>query len=371
MEVTRSTSNNLFSLEPLWFALLFVFSAASQAVQPVLSEAIITDVTDRSFSLIWTSDQQGLSTVELYSDASATVPIISGVSSLVYDIHTGSPELDELNRQASISSIEDAAKALGIIKVTITGLSPSTDYFIKFSVQNDATLEATLCPDAGAVYCPGLSASLLSLTTELAPVRTTSASQLYVTDILLENNANAQYGELLLLNAETAKYPISSFVGDGVPVPYATLDLNNLYSTTSNQSLLLAGSTIEAFGDIGEGLVVRHYKGTGGSVTTVKVAGINQQTGALLTAIDRDYGDCNSDGNIDGYDHLLLSNVVAGILPATDFSSVAFHPLLCNLYKEAGIDSVSTTVVIDDEDKTRLEGLLIGKTAPSSLPETP
>lgn len=367
--VQRPPSVGLLRLFSLVF--LFALQGQLQAAPPVLSEAIIADVTDRSFSLIWTSDQQGLPIVEMYSDVAGAVPVISGITYTAYDIHTGNPAFDESSRLASVTGIKDAAKSLGIIKVTTTGLNLATEYFVKFGVQVESTMETTLCPDAGISYCPDTSSALLSFTTEQTPVRTTSASRLFTTDILLELKVSARLGELLILNAETANYPVSAFVGDGVSVPYAILDLNNLYSSSSSQSLLLAGSTIKTFGDVGEGLVVRHYKGVDGSETGIQVAGVNLTTGALMTPIGRDYGDCNNDGRVDGYDHMLLENVVAGVLPTADYSSVAFHPVLCNLYKESGLNSVATSVVIDIEDGTRLEALLIGKLPLSSLPEAP
>lgn len=321
----------------------------------MLSEVIISDVTDRSFSLIWTTDQQGSPNIEIYSDAAGVLPV-ANTSSGLYQVHTGDPLLERSSRSTSITDIEDAAKTLGIVKMTVAGLDPATQYYIKFSITNATTLESTVCPDVGIDYCPNSFSGLLSLITEQAPMRTASAL-LFVTDILLEQSVSAQSGELIILNAESANYPISAFVGDGVPLPYASLDVNNLFSSTTNKTLVMAGSTVKSYGDIGEGLVVHHYKGVNGGVTTIKIAGINKKTGALFTAIDREYGDCNSDGNVNAYDHMLLANIIADALQVVDYLSVAFHPVFCNLYKESGINSIATSVVIDNEDKTRLVNL--------------
>lgn len=62
------------------FIFLFFLQGQLKAAPPVLSEAIIADVTDRSFSLIWTSDQQGIPIVETYSDVAGAVPVISGIT---------------------------------------------------------------------------------------------------------------------------------------------------------------------------------------------------------------------------------------------------------------------------------------------------
>lgn len=354
-----------------WFLLLFVISSVAQGVQPVLSEAVVTDVTDRAFSLIWTTDQSGQPSIEIFSDAAGTQPVTSGLTITPYEIFTGNPVLDESGRQASKDSITQSAKTFGIVRMTVSGLVAGTDYFLKFGLQADATLETTLCPDAGESFCPNAGITLLAIRTEQLPIRVSTASQLFLNDYLLVLNVTAQSGELVIVGAETANYPVSAFIGDGAPVPYAIIDLNNFFTAVSNQSIQITGSNVKTFGDVGEGLIVRHYKGTSGSVTDVQVVGINQGTGALMTPIDRDYGDCNNNGRIDSYDHLLLENVVAGILPSADYVSVAFHSVLCNLYKEDGLNSLKTSVVLDIEDGTRLKALLIGKTPVSNLPEAP
>jgi len=351
-------------------ALLYVISmSAAHAVQPILSEPVITDVSDRAFSLIWTTDQPGQPLIEIFSDAVGTLPV-TGFTLSSYGPSTGNPSLNGAARQASKDAITQAAKLLGIVKTTVTGLTPDTDYFVKFGIDADLTPDITLCPDAGVGFClaqPGL----LAITTAIQPVRESSITELFLNDPLLVLNITAQQGELIIAGVETSRYPISVFVGDGVPAPYALIDLNNVYSAVSNQSLQLSGLNQQAQGNTGEGLIIRHYKGVNGSDANVHVIDINQGTGALMSPLAQSYGDCNSDGRIDGYDNLLLANVVAGTLIEADFITAAFHPALCNLYKENGIDSVSTSVVIDVEDKTRHESLITGKLPVTSLPEAP
>ena len=351
-------------------AAFYLFSVSSHAAQPLLTETVITDVTDRSFSLVWTSDQVGQPIIEVYSDAAGTLPV-TGISIKPYDIHTGNPAYEESSRQTSIDSIVAAAQSLGIVKTTTTGLLPATTYYVKFGLQADATLETTLCPDAGAGFCPDTPADLLSFTTEQSPARATPTPDWYLNDVLLSLNISAQPGELIVVNTESSSHPLSAFVGDGISNPYALLDLNNLYSSASNSSHKLTGSNVEAYGDTGEGLVVRHYKGTSGSETSIQAVNVSTQLGAIMTPIDRKHGDCNSDGALNSYDYLLLANAVAGSLAEADYASVAFHPIFCNFYKEAGINNIATTVVLDNEDTTRLEDVLLGKTTVDIYPEAP
>ncbi len=362
----------LFRLvRPAIAVLLFVVPAHSYAVSPVLSEPVITNVTDRSFTLIWTSNQVGLPIVEVYSDAAGIVPVVSGISFIPYAVRSGNPALDESSRQSSIDSIVAAAKSNGVFEVTVVGLAPATQYYIKHGVQADSTLEITKCPDSGASFCPDANFALIDVTTENSVERISASENLFLNDVLLSLNVSAQQGQLVIVSTETANYPVSGYVGDGVTAPYVVLDLNNLYTTSTNTSLLLTGSSVKAFGDTGEALVVRQYKGVSGSETSIKAVNINQQRGVVMAPLDIKYGDCNNDGRINNYDHMLLTNAVAGILPETSYTSVAFHPVFCNLYKEDGLNSVATSVVLDSEDKMRLEALLVGKTNVTNFPEAP
>ena len=351
--------------------LLLLMSAQSYAISPVLSQPVITNVTDRSFSLIWTSDQSGSPLVEIYSDAAGTVPVVSDISITPYGVFTGNPALDESDRQSSIDSIVAVAKSNGIFEVTVAGLMPATQYFIKHGVQAELTQETTLCPDSAASFCPDANLDLLSLTTELSAERVDASTHLYMNDVLLGLNVNTQQGQLVIINAETAAYPVSAFVGDGVPAPYVVVDLNNFFAVPAHTSLLLTGSSVKNIGDTGEGLVVRYYKGVNGSETSIVAVDVNQKRGALMTPVTRKYGDCNSDGRVNNYDHLLMANVVAGLLQETEYVNAAFHPVFCNLYKEDGLHSIATSVQIDGEDQSRLEALLIGKSNSVNLPEAP
>lgn len=337
---------------------------------PVLSDVLVTDVTDRSFSLIWTSDQPGTQLIEVYNDIGGTLRVNDlGVSE--HSVFTGNPASDGANRQASINAILQATKALGIYQVSVTGLEPDTSYYIKFGIQSDATSDITLCPDAGPVLCTDAHAGLIPVVTQSQPDRISSAPDVFLNDYLLSLNLSAKKGELVVISTETSNYPVSAYVGDGVPEPYALIDMNNLYSSVDQQILLINGSSEQSYGNTGEAFVVRSYKGLQGSEIDVMMVGTRLGVGALQSPIVKNYGDCNGDDQINGYDNLLLSKVIAEGLTSSEYASVAFHPMLCNLYKESGFYSVATNIVIDAEDKARLEGLLIGQKPLDSFPEAP
>jgi hypothetical protein len=351
-------------------SIILVHPVKAYSAGPVLSDLLVTDVTDRSFSLIWTSDQPGQEIVEVYNDSGGT-QLVNGFNVSEYSVFTGSPASDGTNRQQSIDSIAQAAKALGIYQALVTGLDPNTNYYIKFGIQSDATGDITLCPDVGAVLCPDAHAGLIPVVTQSQPNRISSAPDVFLNDYLLSLNLSAKKGELVVISMETSNYPVSAYVGDGVPEPYALIEMNNLFSSMDQQTLPINGSLEQSYGNTGEAFIVRLYKGLQGSDIDVMMAGAQLGTGATQAPIDKSYGDCNGDGQINGYDDLLLSKVIAEGLTSNDYSTVAFHPVLCNLYKESGIYSVATDVVIDAEDKIRLEELLIGQKSIASFPEVP
>jgi len=351
-------------------SIILVHPVKAYSAGPVLSNLLVTDVTDRSFSLIWTSDQAGQEIVEVYNDSSGT-QLVNGLNVSEYSVFTGNPANDGTNRQQSINSIVQAAKALGIYQALVTGLDPNTNYYIKFGIQSDATSDITLCPDAGAVLCPDAHAGLIPVVMQSQPNRTSSTPGVFLNDYLLNLNLLAKAGELVVIGTETSSYPVSAYIGDGVPEPYALIDMNNLFASEDQLTLPINGSLEQSYGNTGEALIIRLYKGLQGSDIDVMMVGARLGTGAIQPPIDKKYGDCNGDGQINGYDDLLLSKVITEGLASSDYSSVAFHPVLCNLYKENGIYSVATDAVIDAEDKTRLEELLIGQKSIASFPEAP
>ena len=351
-------------------AIILVHPGKANSAGPVLSDVLVTDVTDRSFSLLWTSDQPGQKIVEVYNDSGGTLRVNNlGVSE--HSVHTGNPAYNGANRQESINAIVQAAKAQGIYQASVTGLGPNSNYYIKFGIQSDATGEISLCPDAGPAICPDAHTGLIPVVTQAQPNRTSAVPDVFLNDHILSLNLSATTGQLVVISTETSNYPVSAYIGDGVTEPYALIDTNNLFSMEDQQTLAVNGSLVQAYGNKGEAIIVRLYKGLQGSDIDVMMIGARTGTGALQPPVDKEYGDCNGDDRINGYDDLLLSKVITEGMVASDYPSVAFHPFLCNLYKESGLYSVAGDVAIDVEDKTRLEQLLIGQKSAAVFPEAP
>lgn len=351
------------------FLSLLFCTLTVQAVPAVLSDVLVTDVSDRSFSLVWTTDQPGQPGVEVYTDSGASNRL-NNISISYYPVSTGNPALTGQARDDSINSIVQAAQSLGIIKLRVSGLTPATSYFVKYGFEN-AAQETTLCPDAGIALCPS-SAGMLSLQTAAEQSRINSTGNaLFENDQLLLGDQQIQTGELLLIGVEYARYPTSVFAGDGMALPYVLFDMNNLYAQADQRSMQVRGRVDSSMGNLGEALVVRRYRGQAGSTSQLEVLAAATGSGAIIAAEPATTGDCNGDGFLNGYDALLMSHAVATSFAQSDYSSVAFHPLLCNLFSDEGLHNVTPLVNIDGADKTLLESLLIGVVQPENLPQVP
>ena len=345
---------------------LFCIATNAYSTPPVISEVLVTDVTDRSFSIVWATDQVGQPQVDLYFDELGTTPVQNPQINF-YPVVTGDPFA--LNRQISRDEISQAAQTMGIVKATVSGLAPDTDYYVKPGFET-TFLESTSCPDSGSVYCPGI-VGLPSVRTATAQTRiyNPGTEQLFENDQLLILDENVELGELLVIGVENAKYPVTVFAGDGIPLPYQIIDLNNLYN--QEFSMRVQGGRESSMGNHGEALIVRRYKGNSGNVTELKRMGDIIGQGALVEAVPVSLGDCNGDTRIDGYDIFVIEHFLGGTFTSQEFTAVAFHPVLCNLYTEEGRHSVKTTVNIDLADQDHLRSLLIGTISSQDLPVQP
>ena len=343
------------------------------ASPPVLDKVLVTDVTSRSFSLIYSSNESGSPIVEIYSDA-AELNKISNHKVVAYPIATGNVFSGAQDQFTAKKIIVDAAKALGIVKLAVTGLSPDTQYYVKYGLDNTAMTESTLCPDAGVSFCLDLSTSLISVKTAKQQTRsqlTLISETLFTNDVLIIINKNIAVGELIIMATENTRYPVSVFAGDGMPLPYVLVDMNNYTIYDQQSTYIIRGDDEQAKGNHGESIVIRQYRGQGADSTQVGMVGKVGKVGGLVKSVDRKMADCNADGNVNGYDSLLLQHVITTNIPSTDYTDIAFHPFLCNLYMEEGLNSVVSAVNIDASDLTRLSNALVGKTRLEDLPEAP
>ena len=183
--------------------------ASSNAIAAVF-ETTPTDVTTRAFSVVWVSDEPVTSaTIKVYSDINGLVDITSTLS-----ITTN-------------SSSFPPAHAQGIVKVTATGLSSGTSYFV----------QSETVSTSGVFQYPA-TAPLLEIHTATEATKISTTNQPITNDLLINqitypDGVTPAPGTLLLMEVEgLSAYPLTAFVGEGGFVaPQVVIDTNNFYGT--------------------------------------------------------------------------------------------------------------------------------------------
>ncbi|WHI49547.1 hypothetical protein P3339_13820 [Microbulbifer sp. MLAF003] len=341
-----------------------------------ISDLMIADVTDRSLSIIFTTSEKASPALAVFTDEGATAPA-ADIEIVQFPVHTGDPAISGQFRSHSIAGIVNGAKSRFIVKLEVQGLEPEATYYLRPSATSESSGEETVCPDAGSDYCLGIEAEALTIETAKGGVHaeldiSSGNTQLYLNDQVIIDTEQGNTGDLAIIAVEGARYPLSAFVGDGIEAPKAIVDLNNLYSETGNGLLRIEGSMPDVQrGDFGEAAQVRLYRGIEGINTVYRGIGINSGKGQAVPLNNSALGDCNLNGTVNGYDQLLLNWVVDNNPLAELQRKIAFHPALCDLYKEGGIDSLSMAPEINEEDLTRLKEFLVGIKTANELSEEP
>jgi hypothetical protein len=239
-----------------FFILLFAFASATFAV-PETSSVRVTDVTPSSFSVVWITDVAADPTVEVYADSLQT----SKFTNLVI---TPMP--------AASPSTAQAAKQKGIMKVRVSGVQPSTHYYVR-AVTKDPANQSSV----------GYSA-LMEVTTAslVVPYRLTdSALQGFANDLApmsvyirpVDQGQETGAGDLVVLESGNSPYPISAFVGDGALAPEGVLDLNNLFDSTGLSRDVAGGEKITVLIYRGTALSnLQHYRKTAAKNNLAEVA---------------------------------------------------------------------------------------------------
>jgi len=135
----------------IWFFLfflffLFVLPVAAYGGMPEVDHVMVTDVTTRSFSVIWAASEASTADLEVYEDEAGTV--LDAVIT-PHPIESGD------------DTIKTAAEDNGVMKVRVTGLASDTTYYFMTITTSKLTEETTDYPDAA-----------MSVTTESETVRT-------------------------------------------------------------------------------------------------------------------------------------------------------------------------------------------------------
>jgi hypothetical protein len=256
------------------------FASAAPVVDP--GSVMVTDVTPFSFSVIWSSNEPATASLNIFSDEDGTTPAM-GISLEPHPTASGD------------MTIKTKAEDNGVMKVKVTGLKPDTTYYFQtITTSKAAPSEISFSPQ---------SAPMLSATTEVQVIRTSLPgpdkmifmNDLIVLNCFLPDGATPAEGTLLVAVTDESNHPISGFVGDGVPPPQAYVDLNNMFSSRTYQTLPLYG---------GESLTLTQFMGIHGIESRNYIVPTNHQLARMKPPliVDLCYGDFKPDGDVDGED---------------------------------------------------------------------
>ena len=245
----------------------------------------VTDVTPRSFCLVWMSNQEVAPAVEVFADAGMTEDLTSDLKVEVM------PDLS--------AQVREATDAKFIYRVRISGLQADTGYFVRSLGQdvNDVTsvgysaLESVQTANRVTSYRTDDEGNLATMNADLL------AFPVYVRPQDKED-AFAGIGDLLLLETSQAVYPVTAIAGEGIPAGEAVIDLNNLFGLT-RASLDLQEETL---------VTLRVYRGNTLStlyhLRKLPVATGEMKVAAAATGWNR--ADLNYDGIVDASDFALF-----------------------------------------------------------------
>lgn len=220
---------------------MFFLPQKSLAGIPDVSNVMVTDVTTRSFSVIWTSSEASSPDLLVYSDAAGTNQVGINVS-------------NPLKCDTTLASVAEDA---GVMKVQVTGLDANTTYYFQTVTASQLTSDAT---DFPADTDP-----LLQVTTASRTVRANSSNIPFSNDIMLSNWTMADGttpadGTIVFASVTGGDYPITSYVGDCVSSGNALIDLNNIFDRTTGENFDLSQ---------GVNLNLVNFRGTDGTAQIV------------------------------------------------------------------------------------------------------
>lgn len=199
-----------------------VFLVTSQLLRPAgaaaaVTDTTISDVTTRSFSVVWSSDAP-------VSDARVYVFADPDGATLLYPslpAYAAYPSITATLNSASVPQ----AHALGIVKLTVSGLPADTPVYIQTETR----------PTSGPPEVFPLSPPYLEVRTAVATMPVTAAAHPIVNDVVehpvfAADGVTPAAGALVLVDIPgLTTAPQSAFVGEAASAPSALVDLSNTF----------------------------------------------------------------------------------------------------------------------------------------------
>ena len=258
-------------------ALLGLLAGHAFAV-PETAGVRITDVTPTSFSVVWLTDVAADPAVEVYADNAMTSQITDRL------IVTSMP--------ATSQRISAAAKNKGIMKVRVSGLTPSTAYYVRTvtkdpanaqSISYSVLLEAVTASKVMPYF--SFNGSLQSFSNDLLTFKVYIRPQ--------DTDPEPALGDLIVLEQDGSFAPLSAFVGDSINTTEGVLDLNNLFGPDTVSSDLIGN----------EKMVLRIYRAGGlSTLTHYRKAPQDMNMVNVVDPVKGFFADINLDGKVDDLD---------------------------------------------------------------------
>lgn len=278
----------------LFIFFLFVMASPVCAVPETVSLRV-TDVTPGSLCLVWMTDVASHPSAEIYADSSMSENI------------TDQFRIEAMPDVAAL--IAEAAREKGIMKVRISGLTASQEYYVRSVTVDPATpssigysaLQKVITADSVITERTQEDGRLQHAGNDLL------SSRIY----LRPSDGNDLPGALLVLETESAQYPLSVFSGSGVEGPEGLFDLNNLFNPQGLSLDLLGGETARLY--IYRGLTMStllHYR----------QFSQDEGTGIVTAPVKGFFADFNLDGVVDEFDFEMFKEHYRCVADDVDFN---------------------------------------------------
>lgn len=291
--------------------LALALAPAVWAAPPEVRAFRATDVTPRSFRIVWLTGEAGTATLRLF-EAPDCINEIFSVTLTPFPTRSGN------------SQIVQAAQQKGVMLVEAAGLEPDTEYCVQTVTTSVLTNLTTTAP-----------AEPLRVTTERLTTRgrdtgtvlTAFENDLVKLSITSSTPGEPTHGALLLLQATGASSPLTAWVGDGIDddgdpgteTVLALFDLNNLYDATTGESLDLLGDGSEDLAAIVLGSPEDYVEAIGRLLPVD--AGLSEVIepvtcrDAPTTVCKGKLGDSDNDGTVSAADADAVQDHVIGLVP--------------------------------------------------------
>lgn len=258
-------------------SLSWLTCTASFAAPPTVRDLIVTDVTPRSFSVAWTTDEPATAGIQVFV-APACIEPLANVIVVSHPTVSNNP------------AIRQAAELAGVMKVRVTNLAADTEYCFQTLTTSKSTSEVAVAPAVPGLVRTARGVRRVQRLQPTDPLRPFS-NDLVRFPTFQADPALVAEGALIVVSAPDASAPVSGFVGDGIPAPDALVDLNNLFGGDSGESLDLRG---------GERLVIRQLRGLrGASLFRFREAPADEDLAEVKDPITCFFADLDCNGVVD------------------------------------------------------------------------